>query len=597
MWISSRSIRRLPSWFLRYAIVVSSVAVALLLTLTLDNPSIRSSLFFPAVLVSTWYGGIRPGLTAAGLSYLAINYFLLAPKFTLTPPQMDDAVYLLVFAISATFVAWLTATQRRADAEVHRQASLLDLTHDTVFVRNQNDVITYWNHGAAELYGWSSGEAIGKVSHHLLHTVFPGALDEIEATLHRTDRWEGEIVHTKRDGTRVVVASRWSLQRDEKGRPAGVLETNNDITARRGAEESLRRQANLLEQSHDAIFVWDFPGTIVYWNEGAEQLYGFSREEAVGRVSHDLLQTRHPMPSQLFDETIERDGLWSGELAQTTRDGRQVIVDSRQVLMREGGNRRLVLETNRDISERKQASEALEEAQAQLAHVTRVTMLGEITASIAHEVNQPLAAVVMNGNACLRWLAPDPPNLLEAREAAQRIVSDANRAGQVISRVRALLKRQPAEKKTLDVNEVIAETLTFTRTEVARRGVALRTDLRENLPAVVGDRVQLQQVLVNLILNGVDAMSGVSERARVLTIKSARKGAESVVVEVTDSGTGLASGQADHIFDPFFSTKPGGLGIGLSVSRSIVELHGGRISATPNDGPGVTMQFSLPTQS
>jgi PAS domain S-box-containing protein len=394
-----------------------------------------------------------------------------------------------------------------------------------------------------------------------------------------------------------VVASRWSLQRDKKGQPAGVLETNNDITARKGAEEARLRQANLLDQSHDAIFVWIFPGTIIYWNQGAEHLYGFSRQEAVGRVSHELLGTRHPMSARLFEETLERDGLWSGELAHTTRDGRPVIVDSRQVLVREGRDRRLVLETNRDISERKQASEALEQAQAQLAHVTRVTMMGEITASIAHEVNQPLAAVVMNGNACLRWLGTDPPNLLEAREAAQRIVSDGNRASQVIARVRALLKREPSEKKTLDVNEIISETLTFTRTEVARQGVALRTDLHENLPTVVGDRVQLQQVLVNLILNGVDAMSGVTERSRVLTIRSRDKNAGSVVVEVMDSGTGFAAGESDRIFDPFFSTKPGGLGIGLSVSRSIVEMHGGRISATPNDGPGVTMQFSLPTQS
>jgi C4-dicarboxylate-specific signal transduction histidine kinase len=223
-------------------------------------------------------------------------------------------------------------------------------------------------------------------------------------------------------------------------------------------------------------------------------------------------------------------------------------------------------------------------------------MLGEITASIAHEVNQPLAAVVMNGNACLRWLATDPPNLVEARESAQRIVSDGNRAGQVIARVRALVKGEPSEKKALDVNDVIADTIGFTRTEVTRQGVSTRLELREGLPMVVGDRVQLQQVFVNLILNGLDAMADVTERPRVLTILS-RSGAESVFVEITDSGTGLAPGQSDRIFDAFFSTKPGGLGIGLSVTRSIVEQHGGRISAISNDGPGLTMQLSLPAAS
>jgi C4-dicarboxylate-specific signal transduction histidine kinase len=255
-----------------------------------------------------------------------------------------------------------------------------------------------------------------------------------------------------------------------------------------------------------------------------------------------------------------------------------------------------VLETNRDITERKQAAEALQQSQAQLAHVTRVTMLGEITASIAHEVNQPLAAVVMNGNACLRWLATDPPNLVEARESAQRIVSDGNRAGQVISRVRALVRGEPLEKKALDVNDVIADTIGFTRAEVARQGVATRIDLSENLPTVVGDRVQLQQVFVNLILNALEAMAAVTERPRVLTILS-NSGVGNVLVEVRDSGSGLAPGESNRIFDAFFSTKPGGLGIGLSVTRSIVEQHGGRISAIPNDGSGLTMRISLPAAS
>ena len=185
---------------------------------------------------------------------------------------------------------------RRSEATLREQASLLDLTHDTVFVRDMNDVITFWNRGAEELYGWRREEAVGTVTHDLLHTVFPAPLQEITATLLRASRWEGELVHTTRDGTRVTVASRWSLEQDESGRPVGTLETNNDITERKSADEALRRQANLLEQTHDAIFVWDFAGTIIFWNRGAEELYGFSRQEAMGRSSHELLQTEHGMP-------------------------------------------------------------------------------------------------------------------------------------------------------------------------------------------------------------------------------------------------------------------------------------------------------------
>src|SRR5207245_1300367 len=255
------------------------------------------------------------------------------------------------------------AERERSVSALREKASLLDLTHDTVFVRDMNDVITYWNRGAEELYGWESGQAVGNVSHELVQTSFPEPVGEIMATLLQTRRWEGELVHTKRDGTQVSVASRWALQQDEHGRPVAILETNNDISERKQAEEALRRQANLLEQTHDAILVWRFPGTIIYWSRGAERLYGFSSDEATGRVSHDLLRTEHPMPAELFEAMIERHGTWTGELTQTTRDGRKVVVDSRHVLVREADGHRFVMERNRDITERKHNEEALRETE------------------------------------------------------------------------------------------------------------------------------------------------------------------------------------------------------------------------------------------
>jgi C4-dicarboxylate-specific signal transduction histidine kinase len=250
-----------------------------------------------------------------------------------------------------------------------------------------------------------------------------------------------------------------------------------------------------------------------------------------------------------------------------------------------------------EVIERKQTSEALREAQVELARVTRVTMLGEITASIAHEVNQPLAAVVMSGNACRRWLAADPPNLEEAQAAVQRVIADGNRASDVVRRIRSLLQRQVAERVEMQINEVIGETVDFTRSELARHHVSLRTELGGELPPVVGDRVGLQQVLVNLILNGADAMSGVAEASRVLTLRSRADGREGVVVEVQDRGKGLDPEHASRIFEAFFSTKPGGLGMGLAISRSIVEAHGGRLRAIPNDGAGTTLHFTLPLEA
>jgi signal transduction histidine kinase len=224
-------------------------------------------------------------------------------------------------------------------------------------------------------------------------------------------------------------------------------------------------------------------------------------------------------------------------------------------------------------------------------------MLGEITASIAHEVNQPLAAVVMNGNACRRWLAADPPNLDEAREAAQRVVSDGERAGKVIARIRALVRRGATERQVLDLNEIIRDALGFTRAELERKGVVVRAELNEGLPAVLGDRVQLQQVVVNLALNAGDAMADVPPASRELRVTSRRDNNSGVIVEVKDRGRGIDSQHAGRLFEAFFSTKSGGLGMGLTISRSIIEMHGGKIWATSDEDVGATMRFALPAAS
>ena len=482
---------------------------------------------------------------------------------------------------------------RRSEARLREQASLLDLTHDTVFVRDMNDVITFWNRGAEELYGWKRDDAIGKVTHQLLHTIFPAPLEEVTASLMRAGRWEGELVHTRRDGTQVTVASRWSLQRDENGRPLGTLETNNDVTGRKRAEEAIRRQANLLEQTHDAILAWHFPGTIVFWNRGAERLYGFSQEEAIGCLSHDLLRTEHPVSTPIFEAALERDGDWTGELTHTTRDGRRILVESRQVLMRESADRRLVLETNRDITERKHAEEALRQAEADLAHVSRVTTLGEMAASIAHEIDQPLSGVVINANACLRFLTGASPNLDEVRDGLQAIDRDGRRASDVIARIRALARKTPTKKEPLDINEVIREVIVLAEGEARRTRARIRTQLAGNLPRVAGDRVQLQQVVLNLLLNALEAMTAVTDRPRELAISTQPEADHRVRVAVQDSGVGIDPQVASRLFEAFYTTKRGGMGMGLSISRSIVEQHGGRLWAAPNDGPGTTFHFTV----
>jgi C4-dicarboxylate-specific signal transduction histidine kinase len=252
------------------------------------------------------------------------------------------------------------------------------------------------------------------------------------------------------------------------------------------------------------------------------------------------------------------------------------------------------IERRRAEDELRRSEASLREAQSELARVTRLTTMGEMAASIAHEVNQPLAGIVTNANASLRWLAGDAPNLVEAREAIRRIVRDGSRAGDVTRRIRALFTKTRTAKERLDINEAIGEVVALTGSEMRRNKVILQMELAADLPPMMGDRVQLQQVVLNLILNGIEAMSTVQDRPRELVIRTQRaEGDDEVSVTVQDSGIGLDPRSRERIFDPFHTTKPGGLGLGLSISRSIVEGHGGRLWAVSSDRPGATFQFTL----
>jgi NO-binding membrane sensor protein with MHYT domain len=248
------------------------------------------------------------------------------------------------------------------------------------------------------------------------------------------------------------------------------------------------------------------------------------------------------------------------------------------------------------LSEQKRAEEALREAQANLAHVSRVTTMGELCASLAHEVNQPITAVVANAGACLNWLARDNPNLEKARESAMKIVEDGTRAAEIISRIRLLFKKGTPQRELVDVNEVIQGLIVLLRSQITRYLISVRMELAADLPRVSGDRVQLQQVMMNLMMNGIDAMKDV-DGARELAVKSYRTGNEQLMVCVSDSGVGLPSQQVDQIFHAFFTTKPHGIGMGLAICRSIVESHSGRLWAANNPPRGASFYLILPTSS
>jgi PAS domain S-box-containing protein len=369
----------------------------------------------------------------------------------------------------------------------------------------------------------------------------------------------------------------------------------------RDLEEREAKIRRLVDANIMGIFIWNLEGEIIEANEAFLHMVEYSREDLVpGRVRwKDLTPPEWRDREERAMAELKATGtLKPFEKEYFRKNGGRVPVLVGAAIFEGSENEGVAFVL--DLSEQKRAEEALyqkevslREAQTELAYVSRVTTIGELAVSIAHEVNQPLAGIVTNANASLRWLAADSPNLAEAREAIRRIIRDGNRAGDVILRMRALFKKASATREPLDINQAIEEVVVLTQSEVRRNKVALRMNLAANLPPVMGDRVQLQQVVVNLILNAIEAMSTVEDRERDLVIRTQRGEGDKVRVVVRDSGIGFDPLSADRIFDAFHTTKPGGLGVGLSISRSIVESHGGQLWAVPNDGPGATFQFTL----
>ncbi len=706
------------------AVAAVAFAVAIFIVDTFTPLGIAVAVLYVVVVLMAGSFFQRRGVLFVGATCVVLTAlsYVLQHGETYGPALVRCLVSIAAIGIT-TFLALKI---QLADTVLREQAGLLDVTHDAVFVRDMNDVITYWNRGAEQLYGWEKEQAVGQVSHRLLQTAFPAPLEEIKEAVLATGRWGGELLNTKRDGTQVTVAGRWSTQRDERGEPVATLETNNDITERKRAEAKAQQQDKELQLTIDTIpaivfsnlpdgstdflnerwldytglsltdaqgFGWqaayhpedlvrvlkmrsesmaagkpyegetrirgaggdyrwfmnraaplrDEHGTIVKWYgtntdiedrkragdalsrsetylAEAQRLsrtgsFGWNikrgeilwSEETFRIFSYDpatpptlemVLQRTHPEDrgpvKQLLDRVSQDGQDWELEHRLLMPDGAVKYVHVVAHAMRNASNELEFVGAVMDVSAAKQAEAELHRTHTELAHVTRVTTLGELAASIAHEVNQPLAAVVTNADSCLRWLDRDTPQLGEARDAVARIIRDAHRAGEVIRRIRDLAMKTDLQPTPLDLNEAIHDSLLLVQRELVRQRVALRLELAPKLPPVLGDRVQLQQVIINLVMNGIEAMAPVNDRPRELKVRSQEEGGDQVLVAVQDSGIGVDPAHVDRLFDAFFTTKPDGMGMGLSICRSIVEAHEGRLSASPNSGPGATFQFTLP---
>jgi PAS domain S-box-containing protein len=370
--------------------------------------------------------------------------------------------------------------------------------------------------------------------------------------------------------------------------------TSIDVTERRLAEQATGLLAAVVESSHDAIVSKNLNGVITSWNKGAERLFGYTAGEAIGQNITLIIPPDRRDEERTIVERLRRgERVDHFETVRMRKDGSLLDVALTISPIRDAADRVVgASKLARDITERKRTEEVLRQAQADLAHVSRVTTMGELTASLAHEIRQPISAAVTNAKTCLRWLGRDEPDVPEAREAASRIVNDVTRAADIIGGISSLFKKGSPQRELVDVNELIREMIVLLRSEASRYSLSIRTELAEHLPRVMADRVQLQQVFMNLMLNGIDAMKGTTGGGE-LAIKSEADDGQ-LLISVSDTGVGLPPEQADQIFKAFFTTKDNGTGMGLPISRSIIESHGGRLALIGNSGRGATFQFTLP---
>jgi PAS domain S-box-containing protein len=499
--------------------------------------------------------------------------------------------------------------QRRGEAALSGARRELQLTIDSIPVMvstfDPDGTRSFVNQQWQNYTGHTQREATGKG----LNTSVYYHPDDVQRF---DDAWrvaqaKGETLSVDVRTRRADGAYRWFTMRraplrDEGGNILKWYSVGIDVDDQKVAENALQRSEAYLAEAQKlsltGSIAWDPANDDHFWSDETHQIMGFDRSV---KPSMDLIMQRvHPDDRAHLQHEVDR-----------AAQGAQTHDYEQRLLMPDGQIKHLQIRAHRvkytsgkeeivgalmDISESRRSQAALDAAQTALAHASRVATLGEISASIAHEVNQPLAAIVANGQACLRLLRRETPDLNYLRGAIEWIVKDGNRAGEVIRRVRGLLKKADTQKAPLEVNDIVSEVAALLQRELSAQHVTLRLELASAIAPIVADRVQLQQVIINLIVNGVDAMQAVTGRSHALLVRSYEDEAHQIVVAVTDRGVGIPAETTDRLFDAFFSTKPSGLGIGLSICRSIIEDHGGRLWATNNTGePGATFQFALPS--
>lgn len=544
---------------------------------------------------------------------------------SISSPALRAAVSLAAIAITTM----LALQNQAATMRLAAQARLLDLSHDMIFVRDRRGIISFWNRCAEETYGWSADEAIGRVADELLQTAYSDPRDVVEKILIETGRWEGGVKQRTRDGVLLDIEARWALQYDHLGKPLDVLETLTDVTDREQAHAALvqseRRYRRMFDASRIGIVEEDWTGVraalrdvsveadidgylrnnpdfvrkarslarIKDVNPALQKMVGATNRSALLASVNDLMSESERTFLGALVAFAHAEPFYEGETELVALDGRRIPVLFTITFPTEPEGDGNVLAFVVDITERKRSQNALLAAQAELAHASRVATIGELTASIAHEVNQPLAAIVTSGEAGLRWLRRDVPQLDEVASVIGRIVNEGRRASEIVTRIRAFLKKKPAEQDMLGIAEIVSEAATLVERELSKEDVSLNIEVRPDLPQIRGDRIQLQQVLVNLLINAAQAMAHRSG-PRIVTLRAELAESGDLLVSVQDTGPGIEAADVPRLFEPFFTTKQDGMGMGLAICQTTVEGHGGRLTVESVPGAGATFRLTMP---
>ncbi|MBS1797420.1 MAG: PAS domain S-box protein [Acidobacteria bacterium] len=534
---------------------------------------------------------------------------------TIKSPLYDAAGKPYVIFSISTDVTERRRAENKLRAEQQLLQSIIENSTALIHVQDLDNRVLLVNRNFAELLRLEPEQMIGKTEYELWE-LSPVAADKTEIADFRAFDAEAltagmplqkeMCISLIGDEKRYFLTTK-SLLRDEEGNPHSICTVATDISEIKRAEKELRASQQLLQTIFDntpaQINVKDLNGRFLITNRAFEQNLGLSRETLLGKTLYDIWkispfkdESRDKLDavSRLDEEALKEEKAIQNENVTILAGEERTYLVTKCALKYDTGEPYSILTIATDFTEMRRAEKELRRLQAELAHAARVMTMGALTTTIAHEVNQPLAAVVMNGNACLRWLAIDPPNLEEARNAVNRIIRDGIRAGEVIERARGLLKKSPSQKRALDINDIVKETAALAQYEIQKNEILLETRYATDLPIIEGDKIQLQQVLLNLLMNGIDAIKAAGGGDARLSVETRQKDDDHILVAVKDSGIGLKADEPDRIFESFYTTKKDGMGMGLSISRSIIEAHGGRLWAAANEPKGAAIQFALP---